>query len=313
MYLSDIGEHGFIKMLRVKFPMASAGDDAAVLSSIKTPVVTTDSFFEGTHFFRWWTSPAVLAKRLLEATLSDVAAMGGEPVSVLSSVMLPPDIEVEWLLDFYEGLTSREDCPVVGGETIRGTVFGITLTAIGECGENKPLLRSSVKPGDSIWVTGPLGRSFNSPELLQKSRNQTLSAAEKEQTILFLTPEARFDTLLTLRKCGVQAAIDVSDGLFSECRHLACESGVRINLELEKVPQVPYTSLNPRGGATAGEDFELLFSLPSSSPLPGDGFFRVGFAIEGEGLLITDDGSQLEIPVEGYDHFTASSQQYLKS
>ncbi len=303
-YLSDIGEHGFIRALREKFPMASAGDDAAVLSSLKTPVVTSDSFFEGTHFYRWWTSPAKLAKRLLEATLSDIAAMGGEPVSVLSSVMLPPDIEVEWLLDFYDGLTSRADCPVVGGETIRGSVFGVTLTAIGECGENKPLLRSSVKAGDSIWVTGPLGRSFDSPELLEKSRTQKLTILEKQQIKLFLTPEARFDTLLILRKCGVQAAIDVSDGLFSECHHLACESGVKIHLELEKVPMVPYTSLNPRGGATAGEDFELLFSLPDSAPLPGEGFFRVGSATEGRGVVVTDSGHELSISVGGYDHFS---------
>ncbi len=270
-YLRDIGEHGFIRAIREKFPMTSAGDDAAVLSSLKTPLVTTDSFLEGTHFYRWWTSPARLAKRLLEATLSDIAAMGGKPVSVLSSVMLPPDIEVEWLLDFYEGLTSRSDCPVVGGETIRGTVFGITLTAIGECGENKPLLRSCVKPGDSIWVTGPLGRSFNSPELLEKSRNQMLSIPEREQIRLFLAPKARFDTVSILRQCGVLAAIDVSDGLFSECRHLARESVVKINLELEKIPLVPFTADNPLGGATAGEDFELLFALPDSSPLPGDG------------------------------------------
>ncbi len=301
--LSDIGEHGFIRLLRKKFPMAAAGDDAAVLSSLKTPVVTSDSFFEGTHFFRWWTEPDKLAKRLLEATLSDIAAMGGEPNCVLASVMLPPDIEVQWLLDFYEGLTSRSDCPVVGGETIKGQLFGITLTAIGECGDKKPLLRSLVKPGDSIWVSGPVGRSLNSPELLQKGKINALTKLEQEQIELFFTPVARFDLLPVLRSCGVIAAIDISDGLFSECGHLARESGLKITIELEKVPQVPYSKSKPLKGCGAGEDFELLFALPPTAPEPGNGCYKIGFAETGSGVEVLRFGKTEKVVLSGYDHF----------
>ncbi len=302
--LRDVGEHGFIRALRERFPMQAAGDDAAVLASLETPVVTTDSFFEGTHFYRWWTTPEKTAARLLEATLSDIAAMGGEPRSVLSSVVVPPDMELDWILNFYSGLTSRTDCPVVGGETVKGSVFGVTLTAIGECGSEKPFLRTAVIPGDTLWVTGPLGRSLNSPELLEQGRKRQLSLVEKKQTELFLSPVARFDAVPLLRSQGVEAAIDISDGLFSECAHLARESGVRITVELEQVPVVPFSLNRPVEACSAGEDFELLFALHSNSPTPGRGFYRIGLATEGKGFVLKNRGRDTELLLRGYDHFT---------
>lgn len=306
-HLKDLGEHGFIRAIRENFPMAAAGDDAAVLASLKTPVVTTDSFFEGRHFYRWWTAPDLLAVRLLEAALSDIAAMGAEPRSVLSAVMLPSDMDVDWLMKFYRGLTSRSDCPVVGGETIEGPDFGITLTVIGDCGSSKPLLRSAVKPGDSIWVTGPLGRSLESPALLKKGRDEELTAMEKEQVELFLAPKARFDALPAMRSCRVKAAIDISDGLFSECSHLARESGVEITAELERVPIVSHAESNPVAACSAGEDFELLFALPAGASPPGDGFYRIGTAGTGQGFVLTRDGRRIKPDSRGYDHFSLIS------
>ncbi|MCD6586926.1 MAG: thiamine-phosphate kinase [Candidatus Fermentibacteraceae bacterium] len=302
--LRDVGEHGFIRVLRERFPMQAAGDDAAVLASLETPVVTTDSFFEGTHFYRWWTTPEKTAARLLEATLSDIAAMGGEPRSVLSSIVVSPDMELDWILEFYRGLTSRTDCPVVGGETVKGSVFGVTLTAIGECGGKKPFLRTAVKPGDTLWVTGPVGRALDSPELLEKGRKQQLSPVEAAQTELFLSPVARFDAVPLLRGSGVEAAIDISDGLFSECIHLSRESGVRITVELERVPVVPYALNRAVEACSAGEDFELLFALPRSLPPPGRGFYMVGSATEGKGFAVTEKGTDKELSSQGYDHFT---------
>jgi thiamine-monophosphate kinase len=302
--LKDIGEHGFIRALRKRFPMTLAGDDAAVLSSLRTPVVTTDSFFQGTHFHLWWATPDRLAARLLEAALSDIAAMGAEPRCVLSSVMLPPDIEVSWLMDFYKGLTSRNDCPVAGGETIKGPLFGVTLTAVGDCGTKEPFRRSLVAPGDSIWVTGPLGRSLHSPGLLEKGREQELSDSEQKQIELFLSPQARFDVLDDLRRVGVKAAIDVSDGLFSECSHLARESGVHVKVEMESVPLVPFAKIDPLGACAAGEDFELLFALSERAPSPGKGFYKVGTASKGEGFSVTKNGEPVNTQSEGYDHFS---------
>ena len=299
--LSETGERGFIEALRKNFPLALAGDDAAVLDTLITPVVTTDSFMEGTHFQRWWTSAEATAERILEATLSDLAAMGADPRYIFSSVMLPSDMELQWMLDFYSGLTGREDCPVAGGETIRGGTFTLTLTAIGECGKNTPFRRSSAKPGDSLWVTGPVGRSFNSPELLEKGRQATLSESERIQTELFLNPRARFDAVQAIREAGSVTAIDISDGLFSECVHIARESGVGITLDLDRVPLVDYCSERPLDACSAGEDFELLFTLPSEKQMTG--FYRIGTVTSCDGVETISRGQVIDLSEYGYDHF----------
>ncbi|PIE53646.1 thiamine-phosphate kinase [Candidatus Fermentibacteria bacterium] len=299
--LSDLGERGFINELRNRFPLAMAGDDAAVLGSIKTPVVTTDSFFQGTHFHNWWTTPDKLAARLLEATLSDLAAMGAEPVCVFSSIMLPPEMELDWMIGFYSGLTARGDSPVAGGETIRGEKFGITLTAIGDCTKGKPFMRSQAAPGDSLWVTGPLGRTMNSPALLEKSRKSKLTDAEREQVNAFLSPKARFDAVPYLRRSGCRCAIDISDGLFSECGHICMESSVGIEVDLDRVPLVPYCTGRAVEACSAGEDFELLFTLPPEKTSP---FTRIGKVVYENGLTVLSEGKVLSVGKRGFDHFS---------
>jgi thiamine-monophosphate kinase len=299
--LKETGEHGFIRAIRERFPMALAGDDGAVLNRLEKPVVTTDSFFEGTHFHRWWTSPQRLAARLLEAALSDLAAMGAFPRYLFSSIVLPPEMELNWIVGFYEGLTGRQDCPVAGGETVRGKTFGITLTAIGDCGSEQPLLRSNAKPGDSVWVTGPLGRSFNSPELLEKSRKEKLTETEMNQIELFLTPGARFDAVPLLRNAGSTTAIDISDGLFSECGHISQESKVKVIVQLERVPLVSFCENNPFEACSAGEDFELLFTIPENAEAAG--CHRIGFIEKGEGTAVFLNGKAIDIRTAGYDHF----------
>ncbi len=131
--VGQLGERELIRRLREAFPQLSlAGDDSAVLPSLACPVVTTDSFLEARHFYRWWCDPSVMGRRLLEATLSDLAAMGAGPGWVFSALGLPRDLDVNWIEGFYAGLTSRDDCPVAGGEIVRSDVLSVTLTAIGE-------------------------------------------------------------------------------------------------------------------------------------------------------------------------------------
>ncbi len=302
--LADTGEHLFIRAIRDRYPMELAGDDAAGLPPLETPVITTDSFLEGTHFHRKWAAPDVIARRLLEATLSDLAAMGAFPEYLLSSLFLPPEMSLEWMLEFYRGLTARNDCPVAGGETVRGSVFGVSLTALGNCRGERPFLRRNARPGDSLWITGPLGRSFRSPELLDRD---DLSQMESEHVHLFLNPRARFDCIPALRLAGARAAIDVSDGLFSECGHLSRESGVCVVVELDRVPLVKYCRGKPMEACTAGEDFELLFTLPPGSRLE-EGYFRIGSVIPGSGIRVLINGEETDIPADqGYDHFSGRS------
>lgn len=299
--VGELGERGLLRLLISELGLDLAGDDGAVLPGIPSPVVTVDSYFEGVHFQRWWCPPEVLGRRLLEATLSDLAAMGAEPLWLFAAISLPPDVEVDWLLGFYRGLTGRPDCRLAGGDTVRGETFGITLTAIGFL-EGAPLLRSAAVPGEALYVTGPLGRTLSSPGLLDESRGRALSPLEAEQVRLFLEPRARFDAARIISAAGCRCAIDISDGLASEAAHIACESAVRVCISPESVPLVPYAVGRPKEAFRAGEDYELLFTARAGSLFPG--CFQVGWIAKGEGVCLVHPDGLTEPTGEGYDHFT---------
>lgn len=299
--VGELGERGLVGLLIGELGLDLAGDDGAVLPGIPSPVVTIDSYFEGVHFQRWWCPPEKLGRRLLEATLSDLAAMGAEPMWLFAAICLPPDIEVDWLLGFYGGLAGRPDCRLAGGETIRGDTFGITLTAIGNL-EGAPLMRSGAVPGDALYVTGPLGRTLSAPWLLDESRERVLEPVELEQVRLFLEPRARFDASRIIRAAGCRCAIDISDGLASEAAHIARWSAVRVCVSIESVPLVPFATGRPVEAFRAGEDYELLFTAPAGSVFPG--CFEIGWIEAGEGVRLFHPDGRTESPGEGYDHFT---------
>lgn len=298
--VGELGERGLIRLLSGELRLDLVGDDSALLPGIPSPAVTVDSFFQGVHFHTWWCPPEVLGRRLLEATLSDLAAVGADPLWLLAAVSLPPDTPVEWLLGFYRGLTGRSDCVLAGGETVRGDLLGVTLTALGNL-PGKPLLRSTARPGDRLWVTGPLGRTLDSPALLEKSRHTPLSPGEKRQVGLFLEPRARFDISGMLRETGCRCAIDISDGLATEAAHISRESGGRTVINVRSVPLVEYATGRSLEAFRAGEDYELLFAAPGATDYPG--CHQVGRVEEGEGVCFMNPDGSIALTGEGYDHF----------
>jgi len=313
--VSDLGERKLIARLRERFPkMDLTGDDAAALDPLELPVVTTDSFFETTHFYLWWAPPRILGRRLLEAALSDLAAMGASPGWVLIALTLPDRTDVEWLEQLYEGFLERDDCRMAGGEIVSGERMGVTITAIGEgAGSGDLLRRSALRPGDGLWVTGRIGRALGAPQLIEQSEElrgddllpavDALDQQELEQVRAFLRPRAQFAEAAMIRRLGVRCAIDISDGLLSEAGHLAKESGVDVQLELEGVPFFESVSDRPLEACAAGEDFVLLFGCPDSIDLSGLEFFRVGRADEGSGrVTVFRGGRPVEFISEGYDH-----------
>ncbi len=313
--IADLGERGLIRRMRENIPaLSDIGDDSAVLPSLACPVVTTDSFFEGTHFHRWWAPASVLGKRLLEATLSDLAAMGAKAGWIFPAVSLDPDMETGWLDGFYSGLARRSEVRIAGGETVRGSRFGITLTAIGEGGDPNTLLRrSSLKPGDVLWTSGPVGRALGAPEMLERAGgmsgaplnpvNEGFSREEIDQLRAFLVPEAELDTGCRLREMGVRCAIDISDGLLSEAQHLSLESGVDIVLELDESLFFPSVSRRPVEAAAAGEDFVLLFGASPELDLSAIGCNVAGRATGGSGeLTVLLNGKEIDVGSVGYDH-----------
>jgi thiamine-monophosphate kinase len=313
--VSDLGERRLIARLRERFPgLSLTGDDAAVLDSIRSPVVTTDSFCETTHFYLWWAPGRVLGRRLMEAALSDLAAMGASPGWSLTALTLPDRTDVEWLEDLYRGFLERDDCLMAGGEVVSGERLAVTITAIGEgAGDGELLRRSALQPGDGLWLTGRVGRALGAPQLIEQAEElrgdglhpavDALDGQQLEQVRAFLRPRAHFEEAAELRRRGVRCAIDVSDGLLSEAGHLARESGVDVCIELEGVPFFESVADRPLEACAAGEDFVLLAGCPPSVDLDDTGFYRIGEAREGEGgVTVTRGGEAVEYAAEGYDH-----------
>lgn len=311
----ELGERGLIRALRERLPgLSGIGDDSAVLSRISCPVVTTDSFFEGTHFHRWWAPPEILGRRLMEATLSDIAAMGARARWVLSAVSIEPDLELEWLLGFYRGLSHRGDVVLAGGETVRGDRFGITLTAIGEGEPEATLLRrGSLRPGDLLWVGGTLGRALDAPEILESAGGMSgdpllpsRGEMEDDEVIRmrdFLCPTAQLELARRLRGMGARCAIDISDGLLSETWHLCRESGVDAVLELDASMFYPSVRDRPLEASASGEDFVLLVGSPPELDLSASGCTRVGRAGNGAGdVSVLLEGKEVSTVSIGYDH-----------
>jgi thiamine-monophosphate kinase len=314
--VGEFGERRLIRLLRDRFPrMALAGDDSAVLPSLTCPVVTTDSFIESRHFYRWWCDPHVLGRRLLEATLSDLAAMGARPGWVFSALGLPAGLEVSWIVDFYRGLTAREDSPVAGGEIVRSDTLWVTLTAAGEGSDPSRLMRrSGLHSGDFLWVTGQVGRALDAPGLLEMAGGlcgSTLEPVRGElddrqlcQVRAFLEPRAAFPEAALLVDRGVRTAIDISDGLVSEAAHLAEESRVDAWLDLDSTPFFESVADRPLEAASAGEDFVLVFGAGPEEDFTGQGFTRVGEARPGDGRVhVLLDGTETDPGSAGYDHF----------
>ena len=207
------------------------GDDCAVL---RPPaghdlLVTTDFSLEGVHFRREWHPPESVGHRCLTRGLSDIAAMGGEPMAVFLSLAMPGDLAQGWVDRFVRGLVelaSRHGVTLAGGDTAQspGGVLAdgvlMDIVVLGSVLRGKALLRSGAKAGDRIYVTGKLG--------LGGATVRRMYAGEKVRPASargYFYPEPRLKVGRKLR--GVASAmIDISDGLSTDLSHICEESGV---------------------------------------------------------------------------------------
>ncbi|HZS54035.1 MAG TPA: thiamine-phosphate kinase [Bryobacteraceae bacterium] len=252
------------------------GDDCAILRprANEDLVFTTDFVIEGRHFTHDTHAAADVGHTALARSLSDLAAMGAEPVFCLVSLAIPAKLSDRWIKDFYRGLlalASKYKITLAGGDLSR---FEKVITDVMCCGRlprGKAMLRSAAKPDDGIYVTGELGRTKR--------------------------PEPRVAEGMALRRSGVKAAIDISDGLVIDLHRFCLESGV--SAELDNVPVSRGASLED--ALYKGEDYELLFASPRSYYRA----IRIGTIRKGKPGEIKMSGKRIQ--VKGFDHFNESS------
>jgi len=311
-----VSEFSAISQLEALFRQASAqvelgiGDDAAVLKSAGRWVWTVDSAVEHVHFERAWLSLADLGFRSFQAAASDVSAMGGAPFAALSSVIFPSDFAAADLNQLARGQRAAAralGCAIVGGNLARGAELSITTTVVGSV-KRRPLLRSGARVGDELWLSGDVGWAAAGLRLLQAGTRRGTSTAARRALSAFRRPQARLSAGLDLARTA-HAAIDISDGLAGDARHLAQASGVELLIDVPALlatvsPALP--SLAARLGVSAlelalygGEDYAILAAGPKRArPTSARVIGSVG---KGQGVWLLDGGRRRRVG-RGFEH-----------
>ena len=245
------------------------GDDCAL---IKPPAneeiaITSDMLVEGRHFFAG-TDPALLGCKALAVNLSDIAAMGARPQGFTLAIALPVADEA-WLEAFSKGLfgiAKAYSCPLIGGDTTTGPLT-ISITAFGSIPTGKAIRRSGAKPGDDIWVSGSLGDARLTLAALRHEINLSSEDLQKIEHRMH-QPTPRVELGIQLRNIA-SAALDVSDGLLGDLRHILKQSQLDAQIQLDQLPisitlQKQEISIQNQFASCGGDDYELCFTAPSS-------------------------------------------------
>ncbi|MCC7563317.1 MAG: thiamine-phosphate kinase [Methanobacterium sp.] len=339
--ISDIGEKKLIKRLLARsralqpnspffdeFYFKSLSDDAALLNmDDKYLVVTSDLLLESSHFP---TEMSAFNKGMKAVTVnvSDLAAMGAEPVGFVLSLGLPHDLPLEEFDEIICGVL--EACQtykmgLMGGDTNQAGELILSGTCLGVVDKKKVFMKEGANPGDVVAVTGPLGVAAAGFEFLLSptSVKENLKERIKPSTIetiqkYALEPHARLNEGLILgRKGVVTSATDITDGLASELDELMQSSPHKVGITLFEtmIPLIPEVeeiasvlNKNPLDFAlNYGEDFELLLTIGEDAfdKLKDDlGLIQVGIVTDSGKMEIVDkEGKTNTLEKVGYEHF----------
>ena len=290
------------------------GDDCAVLRlpSGHDLLTTTDFSLEGVHFRRAWHPPDSVGHRCLARGLSDIAAMGGEPIAAFLSLALPPKLPQSWVNGFMKGLLRLAGefvVPLAGGDTAQSPSGVLAdIVVLGSVPKGKAVSRSGARPGDRIYVTGDLGGSAAALDLLSLKRKKL---APKQFPKHFF-PEPKIQQGQFLRSKNIASSmIDISDGLSTDLNHICEESGVGAELWAETIPRGTLgTTRKPvdlNFALHGGEDYELLFTarpqhcVPSS--ISGTSVTCIGEITRRKQVFVLKSGVRSRLKPHGWEHF----------
>lgn len=292
----------------------SIGDDCALINlpAGHQLCVSTDSVLGGVHFPDPC-DPFLLGQRALAVAVSDLAACGAEPLAFTLALSLP-QADAHWLQAFSRGLAVMAgQCGITlaGGDTTAGPL-NIGITVLGSAPQGQALLRSHARPGEQLFVSGPVGAAAAAVRLFAIDAPAVDDGLREQLLQAFWQPQPQLALGRWLRgRAG--AVIDVSDGVLADAGHIADESGVRLIVERQRIP-VAESAQQLDGhralewALSGGDDYQLLFSLPErhASGLQRD-FPEarcIGRVVEGQGVVLLDaDGQEMTLDRQGYQHF----------
>jgi thiamine-monophosphate kinase len=291
MKLREIGEDAVVEAITRELRFdgrveIGPGDDCALVRfGQNLQLLKTDCVVEGIHFLPETPGRAVGWKALCRV-ISDIGAMGGDPLDAVITVAISPDRELDWLIDLYAGLNeaaARYGVNLVGGETSRspGPIF-VSVALTGKIEKERLVVRSGGKIGDRLYVTGRLGDSLQGKHLSFKPR----------------LAESRWLT----QNFKLHAMIDLSDGLGSDLPRLAKASGAGFEIDFSVLPK--NAGCSEEQALTDGEDYELLFAVSEEDGAKLEADWIKAFPelpLTRIGRLTERNGDPLIKP--GYDHF----------
>jgi thiamine-monophosphate kinase len=299
-------EFDFIDWLRRRQPTTAAvpvpaGDDLAVLAALRPDdllLVGVDQVLQGVHFDLSQHAATDVGRKAMNRNLSDCAAMGCLPAAAVLTLALPRDAG-DLARQLYEGVEAAGlafDCPIVGGDT--GSWPGplaVTVTILGRTAGVPPVTRRGVRPGDGLWVSGPLGGSILGRHLT-------------------FTPRVHAGRTLASHSVA-RAMIDLSDGLSRDVRHLCRESNVGVEIEADAIPiHADARTLAKQSGKHPlhhalhdGEDYELLAAVAADASAEAiamqAGFTKIGrFTADTGQRIVLSDGRVETLEPLGWEH-----------
>jgi thiamine-monophosphate kinase len=312
--VGELGEFALIDAIAARLAKSSAetvsvgiGDDSAVVSAKGGNVVAClDMLTQGVHFRLDWSEAIDIGRKAAAQNLADIFAMGARPTALLVGLALPPETPVAWVMGLADGLSAEAaevGVTVVGGDIVRSSSIVISVTALGELGSAKAILRSGAKPGDTLAIAGRLG--FAQAGLLMLSRGfrspRVLVGAHR-------VPEPPYE----LAKLATHATsmIDISDGLVADLGHIAQASKVKINIESNKfqIPEALAAAAAAFNGdamewiLSGGEDHAFAATFKTALDVPS-GWTIIGSVDSGEPVVTVDGESYSG---KGWDHFSTN-------
>lgn len=276
------------------------GDDCAIYRPKGSPedlLFTTDLFLEDIHFRRTTHTAADVGRVAMCRSLSDIAAMGGEPRFALVSLCVPTWADDNWVRKFFTSLTataSKAGAVLAGGDLSHGPTLSCDVMVCGAVPKGKALRRDGARPGHILYVTGQLGGSALG-----------LETGKGRPWHRHTHPEPRLEVGRYLRETlKASSCMDLSDGISLDLQRLCLASGVAA--EITEPPLFPGATLHH--ALHGGEDYELLFTCTPRTKVPpaigGITVSKLGVIIPGEAGTLTYRGEPL--PSLAYDHFASA-------
>jgi thiamine-monophosphate kinase len=302
------------------------GDDCALLTIDPTEeiAITSDMLVSGRHFFAD-ANPEWLGWKALAVNLSDLAAMGAKPLGFTLALALT-ESNPAWLEAFSKGLfaiANQFNCPLLGGDTTAGPL-NICITAFGSAPKDKAIRRSGASEGDDIWISGTVGDA----RLALAALRHEIEPPQVDLTNIearMHQPIPRLDLGIALRGVA-NSALDISDGLLGDLRHILKQSGKSAEIFLDRIPksatlrkQIP--AIQNQYAASGGDDYELCFTAPTSKrdviakissdlhlPLTQIGSVKSMQHSDPEIRIIDNNGKELntqeaDLLLKSFDHF----------